>query len=117
VSRLVPESAAALLGEGQDASPTAAGLLPGLYDASPEHLVHALSSGGNKWFPPPRKFTKIKLRQDALETTFSVVLNILYPPNFDCLAGRWTSSTATRYYVDHGQAVHRYILGLQSKSE
>jgi hypothetical protein len=52
VSGLVPESAAALLGEGQEASPAAAVLPPGLYDASPEHLVHALSSGGNKWSPP-----------------------------------------------------------------
>ena len=53
VSGLVPESAAALLGAGQDASPAAAALPPGLYDASPEHLVHALSSGGEKWSPPP----------------------------------------------------------------
>jgi hypothetical protein len=53
VSGLVPESAVAVLGEGQDASPAAAVLPPGLYDASPEHLVHALSSGGDKWSPPP----------------------------------------------------------------
>jgi Gluconate 2-dehydrogenase subunit 3 len=53
VSGLVPESAIALLGAGQDASRVAAALPPGLYDASPEHLVHALSSGGKKWFPPP----------------------------------------------------------------
>src|SRR3984885_4904892 len=53
VSGLVPESAAALLGAGQGGSPAAAALPPGLYDASPEHLVHALSSGGKKWFPPP----------------------------------------------------------------
>jgi hypothetical protein len=53
VSGLVPESAAALLGEGQDASPAAAVLPPGLYDASPEHLVHALRSGSKKWSPPP----------------------------------------------------------------
>lgn len=53
VSGLVPESAAALLGAGQDASRAAAALPPGLYDASPEHLVHALSSGGKKWSPPP----------------------------------------------------------------
>jgi hypothetical protein len=36
VSGLVPESAAALLGAGQDASRAAAVLPPGLYDASPE---------------------------------------------------------------------------------
>jgi Gluconate 2-dehydrogenase subunit 3 len=53
VSGLVPESGAALLGEGQDASPAAAALPLGLYDASPEHLVHALSSSGKKWSPPP----------------------------------------------------------------
>ena len=52
VSGLVPESAAALLEAAQDASPAAAALPPGLYDASPEHLVHALSSGGKKWAPP-----------------------------------------------------------------
>ena len=28
-------------------------LPPGLYDASAENLVHALSSGGMKWSPPP----------------------------------------------------------------
>ncbi len=53
VSGLVPESAAALLGAGQGGSPAAAALPPGLYDASPEHLVHALSSGSKKWSPPP----------------------------------------------------------------
>ena len=52
VSGLVPESAVALLGAGQAASRAAATLPPGLYDASPEHLIHALSSGGNKWSPP-----------------------------------------------------------------
>jgi len=51
VSGLVPESAAALLANGQ-AIPAAA-LPPGLYDASPDHLVHALSSGGRNWSPPP----------------------------------------------------------------
>jgi hypothetical protein len=53
VSGLVPESAAALLGAGQAASGAAVALPPGLYNASAEHLVHALSSGGNKWSPPP----------------------------------------------------------------
>jgi len=53
VSGLVPESAAALLGATQDASGTVATLPPGLYDASPKHLVHAMSSGKNKWSPPP----------------------------------------------------------------
>ena len=32
---------------------TAITLPPGLYDASQEHLVHALSSAGKKWSPPP----------------------------------------------------------------
>jgi hypothetical protein len=49
VSGLVPESASALLQAAQDTPIT---LPPGLYDASPEHLVHALSSGGKKWSPP-----------------------------------------------------------------
>jgi len=52
VSGLVPESAAALLA-GQNTSQSATALPPGLYDASNEHLVHALSSGGKKWSPPP----------------------------------------------------------------
>jgi hypothetical protein len=30
----------------------------------------------------PAKFAKIKLHQDALQTTFSVFLDIFYPPNF-----------------------------------
>jgi hypothetical protein len=30
------------------------------------------------------KFAKIKSRQDALQTTFSVFLDIFYPPNFCC---------------------------------
>src|SRR5712691_5794734 len=54
VSGLVPESAAALLGARQDTESTTANTLPpGLYDPSQDHLVHALSSGGKKWSPPP----------------------------------------------------------------
>ncbi len=53
VSGLVPESATVLLAAGQGGEPAAAiALPPGLYDASPEHLVHALSSGGKNWSPP-----------------------------------------------------------------
>jgi Gluconate 2-dehydrogenase subunit 3 len=53
VSGLVPETASALLRSRQDAeSSGAAALPPGLYDASSEHLVHALSSAGKKWSPP-----------------------------------------------------------------
>ena len=58
VSGLVPESAVALLGTEQGASPVAAALPPGLYDASPEHLIHALSSGSKKWSPPPGSETE-----------------------------------------------------------
>jgi hypothetical protein len=32
----------------------------------------------------PAKFAKIKSRQDALQTTFSIFLDIFYPPIFDC---------------------------------
>ena len=32
------------------------------------------------------KFAKIELHQDALQTTFSVFLDIFYPPNFGCFA-------------------------------
>lgn len=63
VSGLIPESAATLLGAGQDPSRAAAALPPGLYDASPEHLVHALSSGGTKWSPPPGSETEYAQRK------------------------------------------------------
>lgn len=54
VSGLVPDSASALLRSAQDSEPiSAAALPPGLYDPSQEHLVHALSSTGKKWSPPP----------------------------------------------------------------
>jgi hypothetical protein len=53
VSGLVPETASALLHAAQDIAPNAAALPPGLYDPSPEHLVHALSSARKKWSPPP----------------------------------------------------------------
>jgi hypothetical protein len=61
VSGLVPESAAAFLGAMQDAESTATALPPGLYDPSPEHLVHALSSGGANWSPPPGSETDYAL--------------------------------------------------------
>jgi hypothetical protein len=35
----------------------------------------------------PAKFAKIKLRQDALQTPFSVFLDIFYLPNFRCFEG------------------------------
>ena len=33
----------------------------------------------------PEKFAKIKLRQDALQTTFLFFLDVFYPLNFGCL--------------------------------
>jgi hypothetical protein len=35
----------------------------------------------------PTKFAKIKLRQDALQTTFSTFLDNFYPPNPRCFEG------------------------------
>jgi hypothetical protein len=35
----------------------------------------------------PAKFAKIRLRQDALQKTFSIFLDIFYPPNFGCFEG------------------------------
>jgi hypothetical protein len=32
----------------------------------------------------PAKFAKIKSRQEALQTTFSIFLDIFYPPNLGC---------------------------------
>jgi len=32
----------------------------------------------------PTKLAQIKLRQDVLQTTFAVFLDIFYPPNFRC---------------------------------
>lgn len=59
VSGLAPESATALWAAGQSVEPAAAIALPlGLYDASPDHLVHALSSGGKNWSPPPGSETE-----------------------------------------------------------
>lgn len=71
VSGLVPEFAAALVRTEQGASPVAAALPPGLYDASPEHLVHALSSGNKKWSPPPGSETEyVQLNSPAFQPQF-----------------------------------------------
>jgi hypothetical protein len=70
VSGLVPETAAALLGQVQNAE-SAAALPPGLYDASQDHLVHALSSAGAKWSPPP-----------GSETDYVQPASALYRPQF-----------------------------------
>jgi len=49
VSGALPEFAAAFA-QGQGIDPTQ--LPPGLYEASQDHLVHALSSAGKNWSPP-----------------------------------------------------------------
>jgi hypothetical protein len=51
VSGLVPEVAAGFAAQQAEQSKLTA-LPPGLYEPSQDHLVHALSSGGNKWTPP-----------------------------------------------------------------
>jgi hypothetical protein len=51
VSGFVPELAATLA--AQQSQPGVSGLPPGLYEPSQDHLVHALSSGGKNWTPPP----------------------------------------------------------------
>jgi hypothetical protein len=56
VSGLVAETAAGLLNGRQvapDPQPGLTALPPGLYDASQDHLVHALGSAGKMWSPPP----------------------------------------------------------------
>ena len=54
VSGMVPEFATAFTAPQVDAST----LPPGLYEASQDHLVHALSSGGKNWSPPPGSETE-----------------------------------------------------------
>jgi hypothetical protein len=55
VSGTLPEFAAAF---GQKQGLHVAALPPGLYEASQDHLVHALSSGGKHWSPPPGSETE-----------------------------------------------------------
>ena len=50
VSGLVPEMGASLAQPAGEAKAMA--LPPGLYESSPDHLTHALSSGGKSWTPP-----------------------------------------------------------------
>lgn len=50
ISGVVPGFAAALRAQEQ---PNVAALPPGLYEPSQDHLVHALSSAGKNWTPPP----------------------------------------------------------------
>jgi hypothetical protein len=57
VSELVPELAASL-GPQQAEQAGAMPLPPGLYEPSQDHLVHALSSAGRNWSPPPGSETE-----------------------------------------------------------
>lgn len=68
VSGVLPEFAA---GFGQRQGLHVAALPPGLYEASQDHLVHALSSGGRKWSPPP-----------GSETEYAVLASTPYAPQF-----------------------------------
>jgi len=68
VSGALPEFAAAF---GQDQGRHVAVLPPGLYEASQDHLVHALSSGGKHWSPPPDS-----------ETEYAVPAATPYAPRF-----------------------------------
>jgi len=64
VSGLVPEAAASLA--AQQAGRTNSVALPlGLYEPSQDHLVHALSSGGRDWTPPPGSETEYTLPSSA----------------------------------------------------
>lgn len=58
VSGVLPEVAVFAQERGIDIT----GLPPGLYEASQDHLVHALSSGGKKWSPPPGSETEYARR-------------------------------------------------------
>ncbi|HEV2400533.1 MAG TPA: gluconate 2-dehydrogenase subunit 3 family protein [Candidatus Sulfotelmatobacter sp.] len=50
ISGVVPELATSLRAQKQ---PNVEPLPPGLYEPSQDHLVHALSSAGKNWTPPP----------------------------------------------------------------
>ena len=68
VSGALPEVAVAL---GQQSGVDVTSLPPGLYEASQDHLVHALSSGGKNWSPPP-----------GSETEYAVPASTPYEPQF-----------------------------------
>ena len=57
VSGLLPQAAGSITSQ-QEQSTTASTLPPGLYTPSQDHLVHALSSGGKNWTPPPGSETE-----------------------------------------------------------
>jgi hypothetical protein len=56
----------------------------------------------------PAKFAKIKSRQGVLQTTFSVFLDIFYPPNFGYFEEEWSFSTSPT--GDHTQCPSIAIL-------
>jgi len=70
VSGFLPQTAGSLT-PLQEQSPTASTLPPGLYTPSQDHLVHALSSGGKNWTPPP-----------GSETEFAQPASAIYQPSF-----------------------------------
>jgi len=59
VSGLVPEMGASPAQQAGEAKALA--LPPGLYVSSPDHLTHALSSGGKSWTPPAGSETEYAL--------------------------------------------------------
>jgi Gluconate 2-dehydrogenase subunit 3 len=70
VSGLLPQTAVSITPQ-QDQPATTSTLPPGLYGPSQDHLVHALSSGGNNWTPPP-----------GSETEFAQPGSVVYQPSF-----------------------------------
>ena len=63
----------------------------------------------------PAKFAKIKLRQDALQTTFLVFLDIFYPPIFGCFEenGLFQDPQAsTRFDPKTGEARSMSVMGM-----
>jgi hypothetical protein len=46
------------------------------------------------------KCAKIKLRQDALQTTFSIFLDIFYPPNFRCFEENEVFQHPLRFFTN-----------------
>jgi hypothetical protein len=67
ISGVVPELAATLSAQ----QPISTSLPPGVYEPSQEHLVHALSSGGKNWNPPP-----------GSETDYVLPVSTPYQPQF-----------------------------------
>jgi Gluconate 2-dehydrogenase subunit 3 len=70
VSGLLPQTAGSM-SPLQEQSANVSALPPGLYAPSQDHLVHALSSGGKNWTPPP-----------GSETEFAQPGFAVYQPSF-----------------------------------